>query len=188
MRTHVLRVGIVVALTLGALAFLGLVVAVADLSGRGTNQARLLANLDKWQVASGREGGFWITSYPLAGVSARRIITDPGINSPLILTQNGREVLVTGHFDCQSGEDYEIQTAVTQSSTGALSRGRTQGRCSGRTEQFEAATWVYDEALFEAGTAQACAMIITRARNKVTDVFQWCRKEDVDLLITDSKS
>jgi hypothetical protein len=42
--------------------------------------------------------------------------------------------------------------------------------------------------LFEAGTAQACAMIITRARNKVTDVFQWCRKEDVDLLITDSKS
>jgi hypothetical protein len=80
------------------------------------------------------------------------------------------------------GEDYEIQTAVTQSSTGALSRGRTQGRCSGRIEQFEAATWIYDEALFETGTAQACAMIITRARNKVTDVFQWCRKEDVTLL------
>lgn len=66
--------------------------------------------------------------------------------------------------------------------------GRTQGRCSGRPEQFEAATWVYDEALFKAGAAQACAMLIIRTRNKVTDVFQWCRKEDVNLLTTGSSS
>lgn len=186
MRIHVLRVGIAVVLTLGALALVGLVVAVVDLSGHATEQARLPADRDEGQVASEGEGGFQMMSYPPAGVSARRIITDPGINSPLVLSQNGRKVLVTGHFGCTSGEDYEIQTAVTQRATGALSRGRTQGRCSGRTEQFEAATWVYDEALFAAGTAQACAIMITRARNKVTDVFQWCRKEDVNLLATGS--
>ena len=187
MHIHILRVGIAVALTLGALALMGLVVAVVDRSDHVTDQARLPAGLDEGWVASEREGGFRMMSYPLAGViSARRIITDPGINSPLALIQNGRAVLVTGHFGCTSGENYEIQTAVTQSSTGALSRGRTQGRCSGRTEQFEAATWVYDEALFKAGPAQACAMIVTRTQNRVTDVFQWCRKENVSLLTTGS--
>jgi hypothetical protein len=186
MRIHVLRSGIAVVLTVGALALVGLMVAVVDLSDRQADQTRLPVDLDKGSVASGQPGDLQMMSYPLAAVSARRIITDPGINSPLVLTQNGREVLVTGHFGCTRGDDYEIQTAVTQSSTGALSRGRTQGRCSGRTEQFEAATWVYDEALFEAGTAQACAMIITRTRNRVTDVLQWCRKEDVNLLTTGS--
>jgi hypothetical protein len=39
----------------------------------------------------------------------------------------------------------------------------------------------FDEALFAPGDAQACAFMITRAQNKVTDVFQWCRKEDVNL-------
>ena len=184
MRIHVLRLGVAVVLTVGALALVGLMVAVVYPLDHETDQARLPADLDEGWVASGQQGGFRMMSYPLAGVSARRIITDPGINSPLILTHNGRKVLVTGHFGCTSGEDYEIQTAVTQSSTGALSRGRTQGRCSGRTEQFEAATWVYDEALFKVGAAQACAMLITRTRNKVTDVLQWCRKEDVNLLTT----
>ena len=186
MSTHVLRLGIAVALTLAALALMSLVGAVVNLSNHETDQVRLPAGPDEGWIASGQEGGLRAISYPPARVSARRIITDPGINSPLVLTQNGREVLVTGHFGCTRGDDYEIQTAVTQSSTGALSRGRTQGRCSGRTEQFEAATWVYDEALFEAGTAQACAMIITRTRNRVTDVLQWCRKEDVNLLTTGS--
>jgi hypothetical protein len=50
--------------------------------------------------------------------------------------------------------------------------------------QLTRSNWVDDEALFEAGAAQACAMLITRARNKVTDMFQWCRKEDVTLLTT----
>jgi hypothetical protein len=188
MRIHVLRVGMAVVLTLAALALVGLAVAAVDLSNHKAGQARLPAGPEEEWVASGREGGFRMMSYPSAGVSARRIITDPGINSPLLLTQNGRQVLVTGHFRCVSGDDYEIQTAVTQSSTGALSRGRTQGRCSGRAQQFEAATWVYDEALFQAGAAQACAMIITRTRNKVSDVFQWCRKENVDLRTTGSSS
>ena len=182
MRIHVWRLAIAVTLTLGALVLLGLGVAVIGLSDYGTDQTGLQADLAEGSIASGREDGFHLASYSLSGVSARRIITDPGINSPLVLTQNGREVLVTGHLACTRGEDYEIQTTVTQSSTGALSRGRVQGRCSGQTQQFEAATWVYDEALLQLGTAQACAMLITRAQDKVTDVFQWCRKENVALL------
>ena len=182
MRIHAWRLVVAVTLTLGALVLLGLGVVVIALSGYQTDQTRLAADLAVGSIASGREDGFQLASYSFSGVSARRMITDPGINSPLFLTQNGREVLVTGHLACPRGEDYEIQTAVTQSSTGALSRGRTQGRCSGQPQQFEAATWVYDEALLQPGTAQACAMLITRAQNKITDVFQWCRKEDVNLL------
>ena len=44
---------------------------------------------------------------------------DPGINSPLVLMHNGREVLVTGHVSCVKGDDYEIQATATQSTTGA---------------------------------------------------------------------
>lgn len=35
--------------------------------------------------------------------------------------------------------------------------------------------------LFEPGPAQVCGLLITRTGGKVSDVFQWCRKEDVDL-------
>jgi hypothetical protein len=86
------------------LALVGVVVAVVDLSDHETDQARLPADMEEGWIASEREGGFRTMSYPLAGVSARRIITDPGINSPLALTHNGRKILVTGHFGCTSGE------------------------------------------------------------------------------------
>lgn len=84
------------------------------------------------------------------------------------------------------GDDYEIQTTATQSTTGALAHGRIEGRCSGRTDQYQAPTWVYDEALFEPGPAQVFGLLITRNGGKVSDVFQWCRKENVDLQPTNA--
>lgn len=184
MHNRLRHLGIAVTFALGALALLGLVVVAIGSPDRGSDRARLPTGLDEEWVVSEREGSLQLISFPEPQISARRVISDPGINSPLVLTQNGREVLLTGHVTCSKGDDYEIQTAVTQSTTGALARGRMQGRCSGRTESFEAPTWVYDEALFVAGPAQACGVLITRTRSKVSDVFQWCRKTDVDLRTT----
>jgi hypothetical protein len=183
MRIHVLRLGIAMTLAAAALTLLFLS-AVGDRSDGELSQARPAADTEQEWVVSTRTGGLQLISTRLAGVSRRRAISDPGILSPLILANNGREVVVTGHFTCTRGDVYEIRTAVTQRSTGALAAGKTQGRCSGRAEPFEAATWVYDEALFVPGPAQACAMMVTQADSQITDVFQWCRKDDAQLTVT----
>ena len=39
-----------------------------------------------------------------------------------------------------------------------------------RTDQYQAPTWVYDEALFEPGPAQVFGLLITRNGGKVSDV------------------
>jgi hypothetical protein len=120
-------------------------------------------------------------SYGLAPISARRTISDPGLNSPLSLSAGGRKITVTGHLGCIKGDQYKIQTSVTQRSTGALAKGETSGVCTGKQEQFSAPTWVYDEALFTPGPAQACAVLIIRTNGKAADAYQWCRKEDAML-------
>jgi hypothetical protein len=189
MRLHVLRLVAVVALALAAAALLGLMTRTLSAStltegaNTGTGQPPPVTKADPNWAASAQAGDLQRISYSLADIGARRAISDPGINSPLTLAENGRKVVVTGHVNCTLGEDYEIQTAVTQRTTGAMAKGRTVGRCSGREQQFEAATWVYDQALFQPGKGQACAILITRSRNAITDVFQWCRKEDVELAV-----
>ena len=183
MRIHVLRLGIVMTLAAAALTLLFLV-AVVDRSDSELAQARSATDTEQEGVVSAQTGGFQLISTRLAGISARHAISDPGLNSPLILAKSGRKVVVTGHFTCTRGDVYEIRTAVTQRSTGALAAGKTQGRCSGRAEPFEAATWVYDEALFVPGPAEACAMMVTQADSQTTDVFQWCRKDDAQLTAT----
>lgn len=185
MRIFAWPLAVALALILGSAALLGLVVHSGP-SGGGAAQIGLPTNVGDEAVASARSGGFQLISYPVPPISARHIITDPGINSPLVLAVNGRQVAVAGHVTCTKGDDYEIQTTATQSTTGALAHGRIEGRCSGRTDQYQAPTWVYDEALFEPGPAQVCGLLITRNGGKVSDVFQWCRKENVDLQPTNA--
>lgn len=182
MRTRGLRLMTMAALVLAALVLLrwGLSVAVAEPPDKTRQEQREEDIEPIWNVTA-RPGDFALASRPLTGVAARRSISDPGINSPLTLAENGRKVTVTGHFGCLRGEDYELTTTVTQWTTGALARGELQGRCTGRMEQFTAQAWAYDAGLFEAGAGQACAQLITRDRNHITDIFQWCRKEDVEL-------
>jgi hypothetical protein len=177
---------IALALMLGVLALFSLVVLVVGPAHRGAAQVSLPTDLDLGWVAAEGKGGYQTIAYSVPPITARRIISDPGIFSPLVLTNNGRQVVVTGHVTCVKGDDYEIQTTATQSTTGALARGRVEGRCSDRTDKFEAPTWVYDEALFEPGPAQVCGLLVTRNRGKVSDVFQWCRKENVDLRPTNA--
>ena len=61
-------------------------------------KARLLTNSDQAWLVSEQRDRYQAISYPAPPISARRIISDPGINSPLVLMHNGREVLVTGHL------------------------------------------------------------------------------------------
>jgi hypothetical protein len=187
MRLHILRLGIATMLALGALGLLALAVlgassvSTAPLSPAEAGGAQQNVDLQQIWRAPAENGEPQMVSDRLVSISARRMISDPGLNTPLVLSENGRKIAVTGHLNCIKGDDYEIQTAVTQSSTGALARGKTQGQCAGKAGQFSAATWAYDEALFKPGPAQACAVLIIRTAAKISDVFQWCRKEDVNL-------
>jgi hypothetical protein len=91
MRIHVLRLGMAVVLTVGALALVGVVVAVVDLSDQETIRPGYLQ--------TGRGGCFWAKVASMSilwPVSVRFIITDPGINRHG-LNHNGRGP-VTGHF------------------------------------------------------------------------------------------
>ncbi len=189
MRIHIFRVGTAAALALVALALLGLTVwsaSGASIPGLQLNEighAGPAADPQQDRYSTARNGELQLVSNRLTTISARRVISDPGLNTPLVLSENGRKIVATGHLACTKGDDYEVQTNVTQSSTGALAKGRTQGRCSGRAEQFAAATWAYDQALFKPGPAQVCAMLIIRTADTISDVFQWCRKEDANLIV-----
>ena len=186
MRIHLVRLGLALSCTLAAIALLGLAVFGMRSTGQTgqlestANQARPAAAERNWDAPSQR-GDFLLISDRMAPVGARRTISDPGLNTPLTISETGRKIMVTGHVACVKGDEYKVQTSVTQSSTAALGRGETPGTCTGKEEQFAVATWAYDEALFAAGPAQACALLTIRTRGKMSDVFQWCRKDGVTL-------
>lgn len=182
MRTRSVRPALVLLLALAGLSVLALV------AGRGAVSTDVSLAPDHPDeivvvrpVPQDGEAALYRISNRLPSISARRMISDPGLNTPLRLEENGRKITVTGHLNCARGDEYEVQTSVTQRTTGALARGKSEGRCTGRPDSFSAISWAYDQALFKAGAAQACALMIIRTEGTVSDVFQWCRKEDVEL-------
>ena len=89
-------------------------------------------------------------------------------------TRNGHVVLATGTLTCAVGERLSLRLTVTQPETAAYAEGRTRARCTGAELQWKVQAVGRLRTRFAQGTAQACALGITRRNGHPTDAHQWC--------------
>ena len=88
----------------------------------------------------------------------------------------GHVVEVTGPIRCSQVERARTRVTVSQRTTGAVAEGRWRGLCRRITRTWTAKRLVpQGSAFFQAGTAHACALVVTRRAGRATDAKQWCR-------------
>ena len=90
------------------------------------------------------------------------------------ISKNGRVVRATGTLTCAVGERLFLRLTVTQPQTAAYAEGRTRARCTGAELQWQVRALGRLRTGFAQGTAQACALGITRRNGHPTDAHQWC--------------
>jgi hypothetical protein len=95
------------------------------------------------------------------------------INPVVMVTDNGRQLIVTGPIACTESERNHLRVTVSQRSTGAVAEGSTLLVCTGGDQRWEVRAWTRGEATFKEGPATAVALARTRARGKATDAHQW---------------
>ncbi len=96
--------------------------------------------------------------------------TDP----TAMIKKNGHVVRATGTLTCAAGERLFLRLTVTQPQTAAYAEGRTRARCTGAELQWKVRATGRLRTRFAQGTAQACALGITRLNGHPTDAHQWC--------------
>jgi len=100
-------------------------------------------------------------------------VTYNTIDSTARISDNGRQVLVTGPVTCDGGQRYEIRVTVTQRSTGAVAEGRATLTCTGAEQQWEVRATAQGAKTFEEGPATAVAMATTSDPANTDDAHQW---------------
>ena len=90
------------------------------------------------------------------------------------VSKNGHVVRTTGPVTCDVGERLFLRLTVTQLETAAYAEGRTRARCTGAELQWQVRALGRLRTRFAQGTAQACALGITRRNGRPTDAHQWC--------------
>ena len=109
------------------------------------------------------------------------------IDRKVILRADGRTLVVSGPVACTRGERVTVDARVTQRLTGALAEGRWHATCTGEKQ-----TWRVRRAVtkhrerFGPGEAEACGLLLTRRRGRVTDAHQWCRESGVTIVEEDA--
>jgi hypothetical protein len=116
-------------------------------------------------------------------------VTISGIDPTLLIDAKGRQVVVTGPFECSAGGLIELlRVTVSQRVSGAVAEGETRAGCSGRTEAFALDAVTRRVASFVEGPAEVCALVLVGVHGaligggNVTEAHQWCR--DVTLTRT----
>jgi hypothetical protein len=98
------------------------------------------------------------------------------IDREATVDQAGRILEAAGPIRCSERERAAIRVTISQRTTGAVAEGRWRGRCRSTTTRWTARGFVaQSSATFQPGTAQACALGVTRRAQNVTDAKQWCR-------------
>jgi hypothetical protein len=103
--------------------------------------------------------------------------------APIVSLRPDGALVVSGPVACTRGERSTVDARVTQRQTGALAEGRWRGTCTGKKQ-----TWRVRRALtkhrerFARGAAEACGLLLTRRRGRVTDAHQWCRADGVTIV------
>jgi hypothetical protein len=90
------------------------------------------------------------------------------------VSKNGHLIRATGPVTCDVGERLSLRVTVTQLETAAYAEGRTRARCTGAELQWQVRALSRLRTRFAQGTAQACALGITRRNGHPTDAHQWC--------------
>jgi hypothetical protein len=108
----------------------------------------------------------------VARPASARIMSNT-IDPVAAVSDNGREVVVTGPVQCTAGERYHLRVTVTQRTTGALAQGHALMRCTGEMQQWQVRAWTQGGESFEEGDATAVAMARSTDRGHATDAHQW---------------
>ena len=167
MRKHIRHVTAVAATTALALTLLG---ALAIVFGQITPAPTAQAAPD--------------VRAPDPSVLARRAISIPfGIASPLTITQDGGQIMATGHGVCwEDGQMFDLHVRVAQSTTHAFAEGHTIDICAdGARQMWQAPAPSGSDAAFAAGTARACAEAIEFGKHGIADEHRWCK--DIELAV-----
>jgi hypothetical protein len=90
------------------------------------------------------------------------------------ISKNGHVIRATGTLTCDVGERLFLRLTVTQPQTAAYAEGHTRARCTGAELQWQVRALGRLRTRFAQGTAQACALGITRLNGHPTDAHQWC--------------
>lgn len=106
--------------------------------------------------------------------ATERISIPFGFDAALPLADDGSLLVVSGQGACTAEEDATIVFTVTQSSSGAIATGVWNGTCTGQLQTWTQAPTATPSPNFEAGEAEACADIVTRDSDEVTDIDKWC--------------
>lgn len=128
-------------------------------------KGRLIKKLALQLLAMGLSATMSVPTF--AGVSLNTI--DP----VAVVTDDGRQIVVTGPIACSAAERVILQVTVTQRTTGAIAQGRTRFICTGDVQQWEVWVKKVGNAVFTEGAASAIALARTTANGQATDAHQW---------------
>lgn len=95
------------------------------------------------------------------------------IHDAALLAPNGHNGYVSGPIGCDAGETVSIRVTLTQPSTGAMARGRTQIRCSGRTQHWLIHAATRSPVALEPGPVDAHASARTWDAGTITETRSW---------------
>ncbi len=96
----------------------------------------------------------------LAPVASARIIFNT-IDSTARISDNGRQITLTGPVTCDGGQRLDLRVTVTQRSTGAVAEGRAEITCEGGQQHWEVRASTQGAKTFVAGPAVATALATT---------------------------
>jgi hypothetical protein len=108
----------------------------------------------------------------LAPLGFARVVYNT-IDPIAVVTDHGRQLLVTGPITCTAGEQAHFRVTVTQRETGAMAEGHALVTCTGVNQQWELHASTQGSELFQEGPATAVAIARTSDRGAVTDAHQW---------------
>jgi hypothetical protein len=90
-----------------------------------------------------------------------------------MVTDNGRQVVLTGPVSCTDMERIYLRVTLTQRSTGAIAEGSALLVCTGDIQHWEVRAVTQGNASFQEGPATAVALARTTSQGETTDAHQW---------------
>ncbi len=89
------------------------------------------------------------------------------------VTDNGRQIIITGPLVCTQSQRSYLRVTVTQRSTGAVAEGRALVTCTIDTLHWEVRASTQGKETFEEGPAVAVALATTSDQGNTDDAHQW---------------
>jgi hypothetical protein len=116
-----------------------------------------------------------------ASLSLRRVISIPwGIGDVLEISEDGAEILMSGHGTCWGDAlMFDLRVSVAQSTTLAFAEGHTVDVCTGDEQPWDAPATVADGGALEAGPARACATAVEWAKHGIAEEQSWCKEVEL---------